>query len=539
MTRVQLAEFRSANGCVVSYCPMASAVGAQILRRGGNAVDAAVATALALAVTYPQAGNLGGGGFMLARSSSGDVHYLDFREVVPMNVKPEIFLDDEHWRNEGTILGGTAVCVPGTVAGLASALERFGTWQWDQVVGLVIDLAEVGVWMTTRQASYVRMYQHHLMRFPTTARTFLRNGEAPLPGTLWPQPDLAWTLRQLADHGPQAFYTGEIADRMVETIQADGGALDHDDLRNYRERWRDPLAGKFFGRTVYTAGPPSGGGLVVLLSTAILEAAGVRDIPPNTPERFKMLARAFRVAFEARRQLTADPDTDDGIAFSRNNEVLRRCISLADDLDALEDYLGLNDPDSHSRVVFEDHKNTTHLCVLDGEGNAVSLTYSLNTLFGSKLVPRGCGFLLNNSIDDFSIGGVPNYYGLVEASRNELVPGRRATGSMAPTLVLDGDKIELILGASGGPRIPTVVVQLLVHVLCDDEILPIAMREPRVHQQHVENEIWVEPTMPDAIQQGLLDLGLEVSRHARLGIGAGIQKWRGGVYAALDFRFSQ
>lgn len=539
MTRVQLAEFRSANGCVVSYCPMASSVGAQVLRRGGNAVDAAVTTALALAVTYPQAGNLGGGGFMLMRSNDGDVHYLDFREVVPKQINPAVFLDDEHWRNEGTVLGANAVCVPGTISGLASALETHGTWEWDQVLSVVIDLAEVGVWMTTRQASYVRMYEHHLMRFPTTRDTFLNKGEAPLPGTLWRQPDLAWTLRELAHNGPHSFYTGAIADRIVDTIHSYGGPLNHEDLADYRAVWRNPLAGRFFDKTVYTAAPPSGGGLVVLLSTAVLEAAGVRDVPPNSPERFQMLARSFRVAFEARRQLTADPDTADALQVKRNNEVLERCVSLAHDLDELEDYLGLNDPDRNSRYVFDDHKNTTHLCVLDGAGNAVSLTYSLNTLFGSKLVPRGCGFLLNNSVDDFSIGGVPNYYGLVDSRRNELMPGRRATGSMAPTLVLDGDKIELILGASGGPRIPTVVVQLLVHVLCDDEILPIAMRAPRVHQQHVDNEVWVEPTMPKSIQQGLLDLGLEVSRHARLGIGAGIQKWQGGVYAALDFRFSQ
>lgn len=539
MTKVQLAEFRSANGCVVSYCPIASSIGAQVLRRGGNAVDAAVATALALVVTYPQAGNLGGGGFMLIRRATGDTHYLDYREVVARRIDPDSFVDEDNYRNERTIIGGGSACVPGTVAGLSAALERFGSWSWDRILSLVIDLAEIGIWITTRQAAYFNMYATDLSRFDTTRSTYLDDGRAPLPGTLWRQPDLAWTLRTLADQGPESFYRGIIAERIVETVQADDGDIAEDDMAEYQARWRAPLTGSFFGRTLYTAAPPSGGGLVILLSTAVLEAAGVDRLTPGSPERYRLLSRAFRIAFEARRRLTGDPDTAPPEAHQRSQELLQACLEKAHDLAALEALLGLDDPDSLPKKD-DEHKNTTHLCVLDGAGNAVSNTYSLNTLFGSKLVPRGCGFLLNNSIDDFSIGGLPNYYGLVDGNRNGLMPGRRPTGSMAPTLAVQpGGDVELILGASGGPRIPTVVIQLLVHVLVDQEILPIAMRAPRVHQQHVDNEVWIEPTLPERVQRALLGLGCEVSRHARLGIGAGIQKWKGGIYAALDFRFSQ
>lgn len=541
MTKVQLTHFRNANGCVVSYCPIASSIGAQVLRLGGNAVDAAVATSLALAVTYPQAGNLGGGGFMLLRRARGDTYFLDYRETAPSRIESRMFVDEDDWRNQHTVIGGASVCVPGTVAGMAAALERFGVWSWDRVVGSVIDLADKGVWLTTRQSAFMGMFETDFGRFESTRAAMLsKSGDPMMPGTLWAQPDLANTLRLLADQGPDAFYRGEIAERIVNTVQKHNGVLGLEDLAGYKAVWRDPLVGSFFGRTLFTAPPPSGGGLVILISTALLEAAGVKDLGAMSADRYRLLARVFRIAFELRRRLTGDPDTTPPEAKRKSDELLESSLSKAGDLDGLERDLGI-DGSGPTAKAQDFHKNTTHLCVLDGAGNAVSNTYSLNTLFGSKLVPEGCGFLLNNSIDDFAIGASPNYYGLVEGGGNNyLQPGRRPTGSMSPTIAVhsDGD-IELVLGASGGPRIPTVLTQLLTHVLCDGEILPIAMRSPRVHQQHIDNEVWVEPTLPDHVQQGLVDLGCEVSRHAQLGIAAGIHFWKGGVYAALDFRFSQ
>ncbi len=526
------------DGCVVSYCPIASSFGARVLRSGGNAVDAAVATALALAVTYPQAGNLGGGGFMLIRLRSGDTHFLDYREMAPKATDARMYLESSGRRNENAVLGGAPVCVPGTVAGLSTALARFGTWSWDQVVSVVIDLAERGLWVTTRQAAYFRMYERDLARYPTSAETYFPHGAVPLPGTSWVQPHMAWTLRRLAEHGPDDFYKGEIASRLIETIQANAGVMDHADLAAYEARWRDPISCSFQGRTLYTAPAPSGGGIVIRVSTGILEAADCQRM--KVEDRVCLLTRALRVSFELRRRVIGDPDHVSAAQREAGAELLARCLAKAGDIDWLERTLELDRP--HHRGDDGRDKNTTHFCVLDNEGNAVSNTYSLNTLFGSKLVPRGCGFLLNNSMDDFSLTpDTPNYYGLVESESNTPTPHRRPTGSMAPTIAVSpSGEAELLLGASGGPRIPTAITQLLISILVDGEMLPVAMRTPRVHQQVIPNEVAIEPMLAPNIRKALERMGRGIAVHLRLGVGIGIQRLPdNGLAAALDFRFSQ
>jgi gamma-glutamyltranspeptidase / glutathione hydrolase len=542
-SRTPFADDRSAHlrlrtGCIVSYCPIASSIGANVLSRGGNAIDAAVATGLALAVTYPQAGNLGGGGFMLVRMASGERHFLDYRETAPRRVDPTLFCDRDGSRNERALYGGAPVCVPGTVAGLAAALERLGTWSWDRIIGALVDLAGVGTWVTTRQATYFTMHRSDLERYATSRDCYLPGGNAPEVGTLWRQPDLARTLRLLAEHGPDCFYRGELADRIVETVREHGGVLGEDDMAEYRPRWREPMVGSFCGREIIAAPFPSGGGLVVRVSTAVLEACGVRSTQPTTPERYHLLVRAFRIAFELRRRMAGDPDFATASESAAAASLLDRALSMAGDIDALERFLDLDRPGLPGDG--QPHKNTTHFSAMDREGNAVSNTYSLNTLFGCKLVPRGCGFVLNNSMDDFCLSTLaPNYYGIVEGGNNLAKPGRRPTGSMAPTIAVGPEgAVELIVGASGGPRIPTAVTQLLVGVLCDDEILPVAMRAPRVHHQLVPDEIWVEPILRSHLQASLASRhGIAV--HPRLGIGVGIHNHRDSVYGSLDFRFSQ
>ncbi|HKE19698.1 MAG TPA: gamma-glutamyltransferase [Kofleriaceae bacterium] len=538
-TDVRDAHLRLRSGCVVSYCPIASSIGSRVLHLGGNAIDAAVATGLALAVTYPQAGNLGGGGFMLVRMAGGERHFIDYRETAPGRTDPAVFLNDDGSRNTSSLYGGAPVCVPGTVAGMAAALERLGTWSWDRVIGAVIDLAAVGTWVTTRQATYFTMHQDELELYPTSRETYLPGGCPPEVGTLWHQPDLARTLRLLADQGPGCFYRGELAERIVDTVREHGGVLEGEDLAGYRPRWRDPMVGSFCGRELIAAPFPSGGGLVVRVSTAVLEAAGVHATQPSSPERYRMLVRAFRVAFELRRRMAGDPDFASERETAASAALLERSLAMAGDLDALERSLELDGPGWPGDP--QPHKNTTHYSVMDRDGNAVSNTYSLNTLFGCKLVPRGCGFFLNNSMDDFSLSARgPNYYGIVEGGDNEPRPGRRPTGSMAPTIAVGpGGAVELILGASGGPRIPTAVTQLLVAVLCDDEILPVAMRAPRVHHQLVPDEIWVEPMLRSELQQALAGVRSGITVHPRLGIGVGIHNHRDSVYGSLDFRFSQ
>ncbi|HTE52373.1 MAG TPA: gamma-glutamyltransferase [Kofleriaceae bacterium] len=532
------AHLRPREGCVVSYCPTASSIGAHVLHRGGNAIDAAVATGLALAVTYPQAGSLGGGGFMVVRTAEGERHFLDYRETAPRRVDPELFMNPDGSRREQALYGGAPVCVPGTVAGLAAALAKLGTWSWDRVIGVVIDLAAIGTWVTTRQAAYFRLHLPDLQRYQST-RDYLPGGDAPEPGTLWRQPDLARTLRLLADEGPDSFYRGQLAERILETAGEHDGILEAEDLAGYQPRWRDPLISQFCGREIISAPFPSGGGLVVRMATTILEANEVQRVPPTSPERYHLLVRAFRIAFELRRRSVGDPDFVTDVERAATEALLAKALALAGDLDALERALDLQslgplgDP--------QGQKNTTHYCVLDRHGNAVSNTYSLNTLFGSKLVARGCGFFLNNSMDDFSLTShAPNYYGLVEGGSNEPRPGRRPTGSMAPTIAVGRHgSAELIVGASGGPRIPTAVTQLIVGVLCDEEILPVAMRAPRVHHQLVPDEIWVEPMMRPDILKALSGGRYGIAFHSRLGIGVGLQHHGDALFASLDFRFSQ
>lgn len=535
---VRDAHLRPHEGCVVSYCPIASSIGAHVLHRGGNAIDAAIATGLALAVTYPQAGNLGGGGFMLIRTAGGERLFLDYRETAPRRVDPGLFINPDGTRREQALFGGAPVCVPGTVAGLAAALERFGTWRWDQIIGAVIDLAAVGTWVTTRQAAYFRIHLRDIQRYQTS-RDYLPGGEAPEAGTLWRQPDLARTLRLMAENGPDCFYRGELAERILETVAEHDGILEADDLASYRPIWREPVVSQFCGRDLITAPFPSGGGLVVRVSTAVLEANGLAELRHTSPDRYHLLVRAFRVAFELRRRMVGDPDFIAARERESAAALLDHALSLAGNLDTLERTLDLDQLQPLGDG--QEQKNTTHFCVLDRDGNAVSNTYSLNTLFGSKLVARGCGFFLNNSMDDFSLtSGAPNYYGLIEGGNNEPMPGRRPTGSMAPTIAVgQGGEVELIVGASGGPRIPTAITQLLIGVLCDDEILPVAMRAPRVHHQLVPDEIWVEPMLRANIRKALAALRHGIAIHSRLGIGVGIHRHGDTLFGSLDFRFSQ
>ena len=524
-------------GCVCSYCPVASAVGTRVLLDGGNAVDAAVATGLALAVTYPQAGNLGGGGFMLIKAPGLAPQFLDYRETAPMNVTPSLFLNNGK-PSEATVTGPLSVAVPGTVAGLAEALRRFGSWAWDRVIASVIDLADHGIWITNRQARYISIYNQQLRQYDSTAQAFFQISRL-RPGDLFRQPDLAKTLRQLADKGPQEFYSGKIGQKIAQELQKHGGVMTEEDMATYSLAWRAPLERKFGNKRIVSVGLPSGGGLVVLNSLGLAEAAGLADTERRSVERYELLARAFRVAFKNRSTHAGDPDivTPDVLEEGR---LLAEGPYTATSLAEFEHEFGLCES-APPTVGDMPPRNTTHFCAMDSSGLTVSNTYSLNTLFGSKFVCDGTGVLMNNTIDDFGIApGVLNWYMLFEGANNFLTPKARPVGSMAPTLVLDeNDRCEIAIGASGGPRIPSLVAQVLVGMIVDHLPLSEAMEAGRVHHQYLPREIHLEESVGWDMGAALESRGYPVAMFPRLGIGAGIHYSveEKAFQATLDNRF--
>jgi gamma-glutamyltranspeptidase/glutathione hydrolase len=492
-------------------------VGTRILFDGGNAVDAAVATALALAATYPQAGNLAGGGFMLIKPPGGEAQLLDYRECAPRAANPALFASAA----EGSVRGGLAVAVPGTVAGLAEAVRRFGTLGWDRLVRPAVELAEQGMWITNRQARYLALYHKDLAAFPETARALLpADGAMWKPGDLFRNRDLARTLRILGEHGPRAFSEGEIGEAIIRTVKRYGGVMEVDDLREYTPIWRKPYQRRMFGHDIITTPLPSGGGFVVLTSLALLEAAGCVDLPVRSAARYELLARAFRIAFALRSEFAGDPAVVPP-------DMLARCESFTQapfdpgSIERLERAFGL----VGERPVIEPYppRNTTHIATIDGNGMAVSNTYSLNTLFGSKLVAEGTGALLNNTIDDFGIlPDVPNWYSLLEGRYNTLAPGLRPLGNMSPTIVCDGNVVELAIGGSGGPRIPTAVTQTILGMYGNGMALSQAAGMPRVHHQYRPTQLDVEDAVDLQHQEALERLGFDVVQFPRLGILAAV-----------------
>jgi len=519
-------------GVVAAGHPESAEAGAAVLREGGNAVDAAVATGLALAVTYPQAGNLGGGGFLVVHDR-GDTRFLDYREVAPRKIAPGLLLERDGRLSDRSVLGGLSVAVPGTVAGLAEARDRLGTWSWDRLVSLVIPMADKGVWLTTRQASCLELYRESLSRYESTKRYF--GGENP-PASLFAQPDLATTLRELADDGPRAFYEGRTARKIVAEIAKDGGVLDLEDLGAYRPKWRTPLRRRFLGSEVVTPSLPSAGARVGQLTLGQLESLGVRELPRGSAERYDLLARIFRVAFAFEHRLSGDPEALSASDLDEVHSMAQAPLGAAD-LPRLERML----PDVESlRGLPKARHSTTHFCVMDRAGMAVSNTYTLNTMFGSKLAVDGAGFLLNNGIDDFRVAeNIPNWYELLQGERNQLAPGRRPVSSMTPSIVLTKGKVEVVIGGSGGPRIPTSIVQTLVAVLADRAGLGDAIRSPRVHHQLFPDETAIEINIPESVANGLTAKGHRVVRAPQLGIEAGIRRDPDSdeLSAILDSRF--
>ncbi len=483
----------AARGMVVAPEREAATVGLTVLRAGGNAVDAAVATALALAVTYPRAGNLGGGGFLIYRAPEGSHVALDFRETAPEALTPAMFADAsgriDVARSQN---GGLSVAVPGTVAGLVAAHKRWGTRPWAELVAPAIRLAELGVIVSERTAETLSAEKARLAADPATAAIFTRNGAPLSPGARLVQKDLAKTLRAIAAQGAPGFYDGPVAEAIVAGIVAAGGVMTKNDLANYRAIERTPQIGSYRGRTVVTFPPPSSGGIVLLQTLAMLERFDLAASGAGGSLTLHRIAEAERRAFADRTVFLGDPDVVEvPIKALLDPAYLRaRAATILDDRAT---------PSSTVRpgtLPGSEGMNTLHFSIADDRGGAVALTTTLNSWYGAAKVAPGTGVLLNNEIDDFSLGkGIANQFGLVGGDANAIAGGKRPLSSMCPTILEStppGPRPLLVLGAPGGPTIISSVLQTILHVVDDGMTLQEAVDAPRIHHQWLPDEILYE-----------------------------------------------
>jgi gamma-glutamyltranspeptidase / glutathione hydrolase len=512
---------------VVSIHHEATDAGVAILRKGGNAVDAAVAVGFALAVVYPEAGNLGGGGFMLLRTHSGDAHFLDFRERAPAAATRDMYLDAKgRVIPNASTLGYRAIGVPGTVAGLVYAQHHFGHLSLAQDMAPAIRLAREGFVLSGEEARALASAKN-LAQFPESHRIFQRDGNPYRAGDRFAQPELARTLTRIAAD-PTTFYYGSVARELAAAVQRGGGLITAADLAAYRVRDRRPLAGNYRGYNVLTAPPPSSGGIVLLETLDILSGYDLTHIngaaaphtPDRSPEQVHLITEAFRRAFMDRTAYLGDPDfttlpiaqlasPDYAAAWRAGIDPTKPTPSAG--LKRPAGFLP-QPPTAPAREIHESPQ-TTHFSIVDAEGNAVSTTYTLNNTFGSGVTAAGLGFLLNDEMDDFtSAPGVPNMYGLIQSPANSIAPGKRPLSAMTPTIVLRGNRPVLVLGSPGGPTIITTVANDLVSIVDNHLTAQQAADAPRFHHQYLPDILDVEKSFPAATADALRSSGYTVHR---------------------------
>ncbi len=495
------------HGMVASEQVLASEAGIEILERGGNAVDAAIAASFAVGVVNPSSCGIGGGGFMLMYlAGEHRTEALDYREAAPAAATRGMFLRDGRAVPELSRAGGLAVAVPGEVAGLAAAQRRHGTLPLATVMQPAIRYARDGFAVGPHLATEIAENLDAIRSSPELARTFLHADGAPVrAGETLRQEDLARTLERIAAEGPQAFYHGEIAARIARSIEAAGGVLSESDLATYRPVWRHPLRGQYEGDTILTMPPPSSGGGALLEMLGIIRADDLRALEHNSPTYIHLLAEAMQHVFADRARFYGDPD------FVR--VPLARLLSPAHTGDVRRSINATQtfDRTAYGSAAAATDGGTSHISVMDAAGNAVACTTTINTAFGAMLPADGTGILLNNEMDDFSAQpGVPNVYGLIGTDANAVAPRKRPLSSMTPIVVLRGGKAVLALGGSGGPLIITGTLQVLLDVLDFRLDAAAAVAAPRVHDQWVPPVLAVEPGVPELTRQALARYGYTV-----------------------------
>jgi gamma-glutamyltranspeptidase / glutathione hydrolase len=505
------------SGMVVTEQALASQVGIDILRRGGNAVDAAVAVGFALAVVLPEAGNLGGGGFMLVHlAAEGRTVAIDYREVAPAAAARDMFL-----RADGSVdhaeldHGARSIAVPGTVAGLDHALRRYGTMDWKELIAPAIELASKGFAVDAAQAASLEMGRERLQRNAEAARVFLdAEGNSPDFGTHMRFPDLAASLQALQREGAQAFHGGALGARVVADVQRLGGVLSLQDLAAYRVVEREPVRGSYRGYEIVSMPPPSSGGVHLIQMLNILEGYPLGEMGQGSAQGVHLMAEAMRRAYADRSHHLGDPDfvrvPVAGLTSKRYAARLREGIDPQRATPSQQVQPG--DP-----LPYESPQ-TTHFSVMDRWGNAVANTYTLNWSYGSGIVARGTGILLNNEMDDFSAKpGVPNVYGLVGGEANAVSARKRPLSSMTPTLLMKDGKVLLVTGSPGGSQIITSVLQTIVNVIDHGANIQTATNAPRFHHQWLPDQLLIEGIFSRDTAQLLRDRGHQVLETAPIG----------------------
>jgi gamma-glutamyltranspeptidase / glutathione hydrolase len=526
---------------VVSTHELASRAGADIMKSGGNAVDAAVATGFALAVVHPPAGNIGGGGFMLIRMANGKTHFLDYREKAPAAARRDMYLDVQ-----GNVIPGAsdygykAIGVPGSVAGMVYAEQKYGKLGLKRVMAPAIRLAREGYVLTWREAA--DMHDEHLAQFAESRRIFQRDGSYYQQGETFRQPDLARTLERIAAK-PEDFYHGALARELAAALQKGGGLITAEDLANYEVKEREPVRGTYRGYEIISAPPPSSGGMILVESLNILEGYDLAKMGDRSSDSIHFTIEAFRRAFFDRAEFLGDPDFSKiPVAQLIDKKYADAWRSSIDDVKAtsskdlkrpaifseLEQVAAAHPQSNHEAT------HTTHYSVVDAEGNAVAVTTTINDWFGSRVTADGLGFLLNDEMDDFSSKpGVPNSDGLIQGEANAIAPGKRPLSSMTPTIVVKDAKPFLVLGSPGSSKIITTVANVLMGVVDYGMNIQEAVDAPRFHHQWLPDVLNVEQWFSPDTVSALRKRGYNV--HYGLGSGDDVSPyWSDAECIAID-----
>ena len=517
---------RAPHAMVASVHQLASQAGVDIMKQGGNAVDAAVAVGFALAVVHPQAGNLGGGGFMLFRAADGKLHFLDYREKAPAAATAKMY-QDENGKviPDMSLVGYKAIGVPGSVAGLAYAQAHWGKLPLATVMAPAIKLAREGYALAASDARDLE--DKDLGKFSESKRIFQRDGNYYKAGEVLKQPELAKTLERIAKN-PDDFYHGTMAKELAADMQKGGGLITEKDLADYEVKERQPIHGTYRGYDIYSAPPPSSGGIVLMEALNILEGYDLGKMG-RTPPAEHLTIEAYRRAFYDRAEFLGDPDFSQipvaqlidkkyGAAWREtlnpDKATVSQDLKRPAEFNQLERYAAM-----HPLVVSaKEPENTTHYSVVDPEGDAVSVTTTLNDTLGSRVTAEGLGFLMNDEMDDFaSAPGVPNTYGLIQGPANAIGPGKRPLSAMTPTIVTKGDKLVLVLGSPGGPTIITTVANALMGAVDYGMNIQQAVNAPRYHHQWMPDQVMMESAFPAQDVAALEKMGHKVDRRSKWG----------------------